>query len=184
MFTLVPFFKEFLTRSTSSQSRMDFSLIADIRDVSRRDSITVKVPDRLRCVGEMVGEESTAVLLGEGSSKAEFRSFVERSHVEKLDFQQVAGFGTVYVDRSSQIMYLCEVNVTDFIRVIIILNLSASPVKRLETHGLAWIRLDNRRNVRMPPIEWIGSGLFVGRFVHVDFERYFGHCYPWTMTSA
>jgi hypothetical protein len=91
----------------------------------------------------------------------------------ELDFQKVSGFGPLDVDGTGQIVDLREVDVSNLVRIVVVRNLTAGPIKRLQTDRLAGLRFDDRRDVRVPPIERFGRRLLVRWFVDVDFEFYF-----------
>jgi len=80
----------------------------------------------------VVREESAAILLGECPGKPEFSPVVKRPHVVELDFEEVTGLGTVYVNGSCKVVDLCEVYVTNLIRVVVVFDLAASPVESFQ----------------------------------------------------
>ena len=59
-------------RGAANQAGVGDAGEADPRNVARLGVDTLKIPDRLGGVGEMVGEKATAVVLGEDAGETPF----------------------------------------------------------------------------------------------------------------
>ena len=86
----------------------------------------------------MIGEEAAAIFLGENSRETPFIA-LEGSHLEDVHDQDVAWLGAVHPDRPTQDVNHFQVDVSNILRVVVVLDLSIRPVFAFDAEDVAWI---------------------------------------------
>ena len=76
----------------------------------------------------MIGQEAAAVLLGEEAVEAP-KALLQRTDVEQIDHQQIAGLGALDADRTGQEMHDRQIDVAHVVGGIVVLDEAAGPVK-------------------------------------------------------
>ncbi len=122
-----------------------------LRNMARARIDALAVPDRLARLGEQVGEKAAAVLGREDTRVAPLVA-LERSDVENIDDQDIAGLGAGDLDRADQMMTGRQVAVADVGGVVVVLDLTAGPVEGLDDEVVARLDGDDRRDIRMPAV--------------------------------
>ena len=77
---------------------------------------------------------------------------LERTDIEDVDDEDVAGLGAGDLDRPEQMMAGRQVAVADIGGVVVVLDLTAGPVESLDDEIVARLHRHDRRDVRMPAI--------------------------------
>src|SRR6476660_736242 len=85
------------------------------------------VPDRFLRQREMIGQEAAAILFGEEAVKTP-EAFLERTDVEQVDHEQIAGLSTLDANRAGQEMHDREIDIAHVIGGIVVLDEAAGPV--------------------------------------------------------
>jgi len=70
---------------------------------------------------------------------------------------------------------LTEVYISDIVRVIIVFDLSAGPIKSLQSHRFAGVGFYHCWNIWMPSVERFGIRLLARGAVNVNFKGNLGH---------
>ena len=86
----------------------------------------------------MIGEETAAILCGENSSETPFIT-LECSHLEDVHDKDVAWLGTVHPDRTTQNVNNLQIDISNILRIVVVLDLSIGPVLALDPEDVAWI---------------------------------------------
>ena len=86
----------------------------------------------------MIGEKAAAILFGENSRETPFIA-LESTHLKDVHDQDVARLGSVHPDRSTQDVNNFQVDVSNVLRVVVVLDLSIGPVLALNAEDVAWI---------------------------------------------
>jgi hypothetical protein len=123
----------------------------DARDVARAAVDAGKVPARLGGLRVVVGEEAAAVVLVEGAGEAPLVAR-ERPDVEDLHLEQVARLRRRARDRPREVVHLREVDVLHVVRRVVVLDLAARPVDRLDAEDLALLDRHDRRDLGVPAV--------------------------------
>lgn len=157
--------------------------VADAGDVPGGGLLAVEVPDGLVRVGEAVGEEAAAVVLGEdaGVAPALPGAFSLRlrygAQVEDVHDEQVAGLGALHRDGAAEHVGVGEVDVTDVVGRVVVADLVVGPVPALDAEIRARLHGDGRRDVGVPAV--VAGDLLVSHgHGLVDAEDDFGHERP------
>src|SRR5829696_7567254 len=136
----VPPGKQIMGRSAADEPRVPDPHELHVRHVARRRVQTTKVPNRLVGFGVDVGEETTAILLGEDAGVAPLISGPGGgSHVEDVHDQQVARLRAVNVDRPAQDVAGREVYIADVVRGIVVPDLQVGPIQALDAEVCAGV---------------------------------------------
>ena len=125
------------------------------------------VPDRLLRQRKVIGQEAAAVLLREEAVEAP-QAVGQRADVEQVHHQQVAGFHAFDPDRSAEEMHGRQVDVTDIVGRIVVLDVATGPVEGLDHEVVPRLDPCRHRNVRMPAV--VDQFVVVGRPVEVDLD--------------
>ena len=86
----------------------------------------------------MISEEAAAIFFGENSRETPFIT-LEGTHLKDVHDEDVAGLGTVHPDRPTQDMNNFQVDVSNILRVVVVLDLSIGPVLAFDAEDVAWI---------------------------------------------
>src|ERR1700716_966810 len=147
----------------------------DTRNVARGALLAGEIPNRLVRVGEAVGQEPAAVGLREDpgvppaltGNVADF--LWHRTEIEDVDDEQVAGLGTLDVDRPGQHVRVGQVDVAHVVGGVVVTDLAVGPLAALDPDRLARADGNSGRDVGMPPVV-AGYGLVPHRAGLVDGE--------------
>jgi hypothetical protein len=100
-------------------------------------------------------------------------AFLQRTDVEQVDHQEIAGLGALDADRAGQEVHDRQIDVAHVVRGIIVLDEPAGPVIGLDDEIVARIDPRNHRNVGMPPI--VDHVVVVGRLRKIDLDQCLWH---------
>ena len=120
----------------------------------------------------MIGQEAAAILFGEEAVEAP-EAFLQRTDVEQVDHQQIAGLGALDADRAGQEVHDREIDVAHVIGGIVVLDEAAGPVVGLDDEIVARADPRHHRNVGMPPI--VDLVVIVGRLREIDLDQCIRH---------
>lgn len=68
--------------------------------------------------------------------------------VNYLDHEHISGFRAGHLERSRQVMNLCEIDVSNIVRIIIVLDLASGPVYAFDADDFAILDCASRRYYR------------------------------------
>src|SRR5690606_1336112 len=108
----------------------------DIGDVARTGVDAVEIPDRLARLGEVVGQDAAAVLLGKQTAEAPL-AVLEGADVENVDPHEIAGPGAIHTNRAAQVVDLGQVHVAHVVGAVVVADLAAGPVHALDAELVA-----------------------------------------------
>ena len=132
-----------------------------------------KIPDRLGGLWEVVGEKAAAIFLGEDTGKSPFVA-PQRTHIQDVDHQDVAGLGTIHPDRPAQHVNHLQVHIGDVLGVVVVLDLAIRPVFALDPEHISGVDGGHGRNVRVPAVmTW--HFLLIHRLGQINLEKCFWH---------
>jgi hypothetical protein len=151
---------------------MDQAGEIDAGDVARRGVEALDVPDRFLRQREMIGQEAAAVLFREEAIKTP-EAFLERTDVEQIDHQKIAGLRALDADRAGQEVHDRQVDVAHVVRRIVVLDEAAGPVDGLDDEVVARVDPFHDRNVGMPAV--VDLVVFVGRLREIDLDQRIWH---------
>src|SRR3979411_1770694 len=145
------------------------------RNVARGALLAGEIPNRLVRVGEAVGQEPAAVGLREDpgvppaltGNVADF--LWHRTEIEDVDDEQVAGLGTLDVDRPGQHVRVGQVDVAHVVGGVVVTDLTVGPLAALDPDRLARADGDSGRDAGVPSVV-AGYGLIAHRAGLVDGE--------------
>ena len=169
---LVPFREQFWIGQTADQAGMDEAGEIDAGHVARGRVEALDVPYRFLRQRKVIGEKAAAVLLGEEAVEAP-EALLQRTDVEQVDHQQVAGLGALDADRAGQEVHDRQVDVAHVVGGIIVLDEAAGPVVGLDDEIVAGLDPGHDRNVRMPAV--VDHVVVVGRFAEIDLDQCLWH---------
>ncbi len=169
---LVPGRQQLRIRQAADQAGMNQAGEIHAGNVARRGVHALEVPDRLLRQREMIGQETAAVLLGEEAVEAP-QALLQRSDIEQIDHQEIAGLGALDADRAGQEMHDRQVDVADVVGGIVVLDKAAGPVIGLDDEVVAGIDPRHHRNVGVPAI--MDHVVFVGRTGEIDLDQCLWH---------
>ena len=86
----------------------------------------------------MICEETAAILCGENSSETPFIT-LECSHLEHVHDKDLAWLGTAHPDRTIQNLYNLQIEISNILRIVVVLDLPIGPVVALDPEDVAWI---------------------------------------------
>ena len=86
----------------------------------------------------MIGEETAAIFFGKNPGETPFIT-LEGTHFEDVHNEDVARLGTVHPDRAAQDVNNFQVDVSNILRVVVVLDLSIGPVFAFDAEDVAWI---------------------------------------------
>ena len=109
----------------------------------------VEIPDGLGGVGEVLGQEPAAVLLGEDAREAVGG---DGADVEDVHHEQIAGLGAFDVHRAGEGMRPGEIDVAHVGRIVVVGDLAIEEVQGLEDDVLARLHPHHGGDVRMPTV--------------------------------
>lgn len=132
--------------------------VAHAREMAGGCLLAVEVPNRLGRVGVVVGEKTSGVGPGKDPcvSPALARHWAtllgDRSQVEDVDDQEVAGLRALDADRPAQHVGDGEVDIPNVIGRIVVADLAVGPLSALDSELVA--RLDHRGDgdIGVPPV--------------------------------
>ena len=168
----VPGRQQFRIGQTADQAGMDQAGEIHAGNVARRRVEALDVPDRLLRQREMIGQEAAAILLGEEAVEAP-EALLQRTDVEQVDHQQIAGLGALDADRAGQEVHDRQIDVAHVIGGIVVLDEAAGPVIGLDDEIVARVDPRNHRDVGMPPI--VDHVVVVGRLRKIDLDQCLWH---------
>ncbi len=168
----VPGRQQFRIGQTADQAGMDQTCEVHAGNVARRRVEALDVPDRFLRQREMIGQEAAAVLLGEEAVEAP-EALLQRTDVEQVDHQQIAGLGALDADRAGQEVHDRQIDVAHVIGGIVVLDEAAGPVIGLDDEIVARIDPRNHRDVGMPAI--VDHVVVVGRLRKIDLDQCLWH---------
>jgi|GEM_PF-7062047 len=168
----VPGRQHFGIWKTADQAGMDQAGEVDAGDVARRGVETLDVPDRLLRQREVIGEEAAAVLLGEEAVEAP-QALLQRTDVEQVDDEQIAGLGALDADRAGQEVHDREIDVAHVIGRVVVLDEAASPVDGLDNEIVTRTDPLDDRNLGMPTV--VDLVVFIGRLAEIDLDQCIRH---------
>jgi hypothetical protein len=149
-------------------------------DVPRSRLLAVEVPDRLVGVGEVVGQEATAVVAREDAGVAPAlpgdRPALLRhgSKLEDVDDEQIAGLGALDGDRAAQGMDDRHVEVADVLGRVVVVDRAVEPLAAVEAELGARSHRRHGRDVGVPAVVR-RDFLVVERLRLVEAEEHLGH---------
>ena len=117
-----------------------------------------EIPDRLVGGGEPIGEETTAVVLGEdpgvtpplpGHGTA---LLWHRPDVEDVDDQQVTGLGALDRERPRKLVHHGQVAVADIVGIVGVDDGAVEPFLGLHTEAVAGLHRGHGWDIGMPPV--------------------------------
>jgi hypothetical protein len=131
----------------------------DAGDVPGRGGLPGEVPDHLVRVGELVGEEAAAVLLGEDAGVAPAlpgqRAGVllrDRPDVQDVDDQQVTRFGALHRERAAEHVHRGQRCVPDVVGGVVVVDGAVEPLPAVDPEAVAGTDGHLGRDVRVPPV--------------------------------
>ena len=169
---LVPGRQHLRIGQTADQAGMDQAGEVHAGNVTRRGVEALDVPDRLLRQREMVGQEAAAVLLGEEAVKAP-QALLQRTDVEQIDHQEIAGLGALDADRAGQEVHDRQIDVAHVVGGIVVLDEAAGPVIGLDDEIVAGIDPRHDRNIGVPAV--VDHVVFVGRLREIDLDQCLWH---------
>ena len=169
---LVPGRQQFRIGQTADQAGMDQAGEVHAGNVARRRVEALDVPDRFLRQREMIGQEAAAVLLGEEAVEAP-QALLQRTDVEQVDHQQIAGLGALDADRAGQEVHDRQIDVAHVVGGIVVLDEAAGPVIGLDDEIVARLDPGHHRDVGMPAV--VDHVVFVGRLRQIDLDQCLWH---------
>ncbi len=154
------------------QAGMDQAGKVNPRNVPRASEHALEIPDGFLRAGEMIGEETTAVLPREETVEAPLRIGLG-ADVEQVHHQQVARLGAVHTHRAGEVMHGGQVHITHIAGVVVVLDRTGGPVVGLQDEVIAGLDPTGHRDIRVPAV--MDIFVFGDRLVEVDFDQRFGH---------
>jgi hypothetical protein len=140
-----------MTRGAADQSGVGDCGEADLWNVSRAGVNTLAVPDRLARFGKEISQKSAAIGGCEYSGVAPLIIF-QRSYVEYVNDEDIAWFRAGDFDRSNKMMARGKITVAYIGGVIVILDLTASPIQSFDDEIFPRLYRHHGRNVWMPSV--------------------------------
>lgn len=169
---LVPHVQHLRIGQAADQAGMDQAGEVDAGHVARRGVEALDVPDRLLRQREMIGQEAAAVLLGEEAVEAP-QALLERTDVEQVDDEEVAGLGALDADRSGEEVHDRQVDVAHVVGRIVVLDEAAGPVIGLDDEIVAGIDPGHDRDIGVPAV--VHHVIFIGRLGEIDLDQCLWH---------
>ena len=169
---LVPFRQQFRIGQTADQAGMNEACEVHARHVARGGIKPLDVPDRFLRQRKMIGQEAAAVLLGEEAVKAP-QAFLQRTDVEQIHHQQIAGLGALDADRPRQKVHDRQIDVAHVVGGIVVLDEAAGPVIGLDDEIVAGIDPGHDRDIRMPAV--VDHVVVIDRCGEVDLDQRLWH---------
>ena len=142
------------------------------RYMARRGIDAFQVPDGFVRVGVVLGEKTAAVFAGEQTGKSPLGIF-ERTDIQDIDHQQIAGFDAFHTDRAGQVVNLGEIHIAHVIGGIVVGDLRTGPVHALHDEIVTRFYPCHHGNVRMPTI--VNAGILFRCLGKIDFDQCIGH---------
>lgn len=103
------------------------------------------IPDCLYCIRIDLIQKATAILVAKDSCGAP-RLMLEELHLLDLHHDYIAGLGAFDLERSRQVMDLCQLNISDVVGTVIIADLPSRPINALDIDNLAILDLVAERD--------------------------------------
>src|SRR5262245_2042826 len=146
----------------------------------RRDP-ALEVPNHLVGVGEVLGEESAAVLGGEYAGVAPAlagqRSRVllwDRADIKDVDDEQVAGLGALHGDRPAEYVYRWQRRIENIIGGVVVVDRAVEPFAAMNAERVTRFDLYLGRDIRMPAI--VANYLLLGELLcGIEWKHYLRH---------
>ena len=148
-FALVPFMDHVDGGHGADQTGMGQAGEAHAGDMPGGGVDAVEIPDGLGRVGEIIRQETAAVLLGEDAGEAVRR---DGADVEYVHHQQIPGFGAIDVDGTGQGMGAGKIDIADVGRIVVVGDLAIQEIQGFQDDVLARLHVHDGGDVRMPPV--------------------------------
>src|SRR5690625_87682 len=152
----------------------------------RGRGVAVEIPYRLIGVGKLVYEERSAIGFSEDPILAPALTgqrprvlLRQRAHIEDIDDEQIAGFGSGDRHRARKRVDLRDGRVSAVLGRVVVFNEAVKPLAAMHPECVSGLHVHGRGNIGMIAI--MSEYLLVGeRFRRVQWKYYFGHDGPFS----
>jgi hypothetical protein len=103
------------------------------------------------------------------------------TNIQEVDDEEIARFGTLHSNRAAQEVDDGEVDVTNIVGGVVVLNEAAGPIVGLNDEVLAGFHPCNHGDVRVPAV--VDHVIFVRALGEVDFDDCFRH-WSWVFLNG
>ena len=169
----VPLIQQLLGRGAADQARVGDAGETHTGNVAGGGVDALQIPDGFGGLGVVIGEEATAVLLGEDARESPFIA-LQGADIKNVDHQDVAGLGPIDPDRSTQDVNNLQIDIFDVFGVVVVLDLAIGPVLAFDPEHITRIHRGHGRNLGMPAV-MPGHVLLIHRLGEIDGEEGFWH---------